>query len=117
MGSTVGMFPQRTWKMKDFGRGDKYLNIIQHQVPRVLRQANTKLERRGNTQTDTDIKVTPLLSAKKSSHFDPRGSFCGFVAHFCCNLVHISVEEGLRFEVRDANHLVLDGSLNDLRLL
>ena len=103
--------------MKDFSQGFKYLNLIQRRVPRVLRQANTKLERRVNSWTDRDIKVTPFCIAKKSHQFDPRGSLCELVSHVCCNLVHIPVKELLRFEGCDANHPVLDGIGHSLRLL
>ena len=103
--------------MKDFGWGDKYLNLIRRRVPIVLRQAKTKLERRGNARNDPYIKVTLLLIAKKYYQFDPKGSLCGFVAYVCRNLVHISVKECLRFEGRGANYPVSNGSGHALRLL
>ena len=103
--------------MKDFSQGAKYLNLIRRQVPRVLRQEKTELEIRGNSRTEPDIKVPPLHSATKSHHFGPRGTLCGFIAQAGRNLVHISVEECLRFDGCNANHLVSDGSGHALHFL
>ena len=103
--------------MKDFSQGAKYLNLIQHRFPRVLRQTKIKFERRGNARNDTSIRITPLLSATKSHQFDSRGSLVKFVDHVCHKLVHIYIKEGLLFESRDANHPILDIIGHNLPLL
>ena len=83
----------------------------------MLRQTGKKLKRRGSSRTDPAIKVTPLCSATKPHKFDPGRLLGGFVPHVCCNLINISIEEGLRFESRDANHPASDRILHALRLL
>ena len=103
--------------MKDFSRVAKYLNLIRHQFPRVLRQGKKKLEGRGNSWTYPSINVTHLRSATKSHQFEPRVLLGGLVAHVCRNLVYISVEESLQFKGLDSNHPVSDRSGHNLRLL
>ena len=83
----------------------------------MLRQPKTKLEIRGTTQTDPNIKVTLLQIATKPHQIYLARLLGVFVAHVCCDLIHISIDEGLRFEIIDAKHPVLDRIIHAMRLL